>query len=74
LTTIFTYDLGPDYLKTYRDRLAAVTQADVLRVSREKLSPQDVIVVLVGRAADFAEALRPLGEVQVIPMEEVVLN
>jgi zinc protease len=74
LTTIFTYDLGDNYLATYRDRLAAVTSADVLRVAKEKLSPEDVTIVLVGKADDFKDALRPFGEVKVIPAGEVNLG
>ena len=74
LTTIFMYDLGPNYLATYRDRLAAVTSADVLRVAKEKLSPDDATIVLVGKAADFKDALKPFGEVTVIPADKVNLN
>ena len=74
LTTIFMYDLGQNYLTTYRDRLAAVTTTDVFRVSKEKLSPEDVIIVLVGKAGEFKDALTPLGAVTVIPIESLNLD
>ena len=48
LTTVFLYELGADYLATYRDRLAAVSAGDVLRVSKEKISSDNARVVLVG--------------------------
>src|SRR5688572_28345500 len=66
LTNVYLYDLGDDYLKTFRDRLAAVSAGDVLRVSKDKMSAQNAVVVLVGKAADFLKQVEPLGKVEVI--------
>jgi len=74
LTTVFLYDLGPDYLKTYRDRIAAVTAADVLRVSKERLSAQDAPIVLVGDVGAFKASIEKLGKVEVIPAAKLDLE
>lgn len=47
----FGYPAG--YLEGYRDRIAAVTAADVLRVARTYLHPEKLITVVVGDAAGF---------------------
>jgi zinc protease len=74
LTTVFLYDLGDDYLKTYRDRLANITAGDVLRVAKDKISAQDVAVVLVGKASDFNSQIEALGKTDVIPMDKLDLD
>jgi zinc protease len=74
LTTIFLYELGDDYLKTYRDRLAAVSAADVLRVAKEKISADSTAVVLVGKAADFQKELMALGKIELIPVSRLDLD
>jgi predicted Zn-dependent peptidase len=42
----FGYPAG--YLENYRDRIAAVTAADVLRVARTHLHPERMVTVIVG--------------------------
>ena len=74
LTTVFLYDLGDDYLKTFRDRLAGVTGADVLRVAKDKISAQNAAIVLVGKAADFKSQIETLGKTDVIPMDKLDLD
>jgi zinc protease len=55
------YGLPLDQLQTYRDRVNAVTPADIERVARFYLKPGDVSVVLVGNASAFASQLRGVG-------------
>jgi zinc protease len=74
LTTVFLYDLGEDYLKTYRDKLSDVSAGDVLRVAKDKISTDNAAVVLVGKADDFKKQLEGLGKVEVIPMNKVDLD
>lgn len=74
LTTVFLYDLGDDYLKTYRDRLATVSAADVLRVAMEKISSDNVVIVLVGKADEFKKQLDGLGRMDVIPISKLHLD
>jgi zinc protease len=71
---VFLYELGPDYLKTYRDRIAAVTAADMLQMSKQKLSPETLSVVLVGKASAFQKDLAKFGKVEVIPLDKLDLN
>ncbi len=74
LTTVFLYDLGDDYLKTYRDRLTTVSAADVLRVAKEKISSENIVIVLVGKADEFTKQLEGLGRIGVIPLSKLNLD
>jgi len=74
LTTVFLYELGDDYLKTYRDRLATVSAADVLRVAKEKISSDNVVIVLVGKADEFTKQLEGSGRIGVIPLSKLNLD
>ena len=61
--------LAPDYLRTYRTRLAAVTAAQVRAVSRELLRPTSMLVVVVGDASKIRAGLAKLAPVRVITAE-----
>jgi len=74
LTTVFLYDLGDDYLKTFRDRLADVMSADVLRIAKEKISGQRAAVILVGKVDEFKSQLEGLGNIDVIPPDKLDLD
>lgn len=74
LTTVFLYDLGDDYLKTFRDRLADVSAADVLRIARERISADNTAIVLVGKADDFRSQIEGLGKTDVIPIDKLDLD
>ena len=43
----------PSYWRTYRDRIRAVTAADVQRVAREHIVPEKMVVLVVGHQADI---------------------
>ncbi len=68
LANISVFDLGDDYLATYRDKLAAITSEDIARVARERITSEDIVILLVGNAETFLEEIEELGAVQVIPM------
>ena len=74
LTTIFLYDLGDNYLATFRDRLGDVTAADVLRMAKEKVSGENADVVLVGKVDDFKDQLTGVGNIDVIPLDKLDLD
>ncbi|HVG45590.1 MAG TPA: pitrilysin family protein [Longimicrobium sp.] len=73
LSTIATYGLPDDYYEHYRERLLAVTAADVLQAARERLWPDRAAVVVAGDA----ETIRPelealdLGPVVVMDPDEL---
>ncbi len=48
------YATDPSYFATYRDKVRAVTAADVHRVARRLLDPSQFAVLVVGKTADVA--------------------
>ena len=46
----------PQFWNTYRDRLRAVTQDDVLRVARKYLDPSAMVLLVVGNIEDILKA------------------
>ncbi len=70
-----------DYLNTYRENMAAVTAADVMRVAQEYLHPDRLVILAVGNVDDMLagdpdhpdvllEGLAPAGNVQRIPLPD----
>lgn len=49
--------LGEDYLKTYVAKVNAVTPADVQRMARQYLKPEEMTIVVVGDKAKIQEQL-----------------
>jgi zinc protease len=70
----------PDYWRTYRDRIRAVTAADVQRVARTHLLPEKMVLLVVGNLADIdggdekhpvtLEELAPGGKVTELPLRD----
>jgi zinc protease len=70
----------PSYWSTYRDRIKAVTAADVQRVAREHLVPEKMIVLVVGQQKEIdlgdtkhpvtLAALAPGGRVTTLPLRD----
>lgn len=70
----------PDWWATYRDRIKAVTAADVQRVAREHLVPEKMIVLVVGNQAEIdlgdekhevtLAQLAPGGKVTSLPLRD----
>jgi hypothetical protein len=52
-----------DFLFQYQKAISAVTRADVLRVAKEKLRPEDLAIVAVGNPKEFGKPLTTLGKV-----------
>ena len=61
LAAIALYDLPLDFLNTYSQRISAVTQADVQRVARQYVRPDEMNVVVVGDLAEIEAGIRALG-------------
>ena len=57
------YGLPADYLETYRANIEKVTREDVARVAKAYVKPEQLSVLVVGKAADFDKPLAELGAV-----------
>jgi zinc protease len=66
LVTYEYYGYPADFLQKTKASIEKVTKADVLRVAREHLKPDQVQILVVGRPTDFDEPLSALGPVSEI--------
>ena len=57
------YGYPQDFLQKTKESIEKVTKADVLRVAKKYLKPDDVQILTVGRPEDFDEPLSVLGHV-----------
>jgi len=71
LHLIELYGLGRDYPQKLSDRINQVTLADVQRVAEKYLPRQNLIITVVGRAEDFAEDLKKIGKVEIVPAKHL---
>jgi zinc protease len=53
-----------DFLDRYRAEIEKVTAEDVLRVAKKHVRPQDLAILVVGKASDFDKPLSTFGEVK----------
>jgi zinc protease len=67
LQSLIIWGLPLDFYKTYRERLSAVTPADIQQVAANKLTPNNVIVVVAGDLSKIEASIRArnLGTVEV---------
>ena len=71
LTRLITYEYygyPKDFLFQYQKAISAVTRADVLRVSRNYIHPEDLTIVAVGNPKEFGKPLSTLGKVNTIDL------
>lgn len=65
------YDKLPkEFMETYRERIAAVTVADVNRVAKKYLHLNPSVLMVVGNGEAFDGSLSEFGEVTVISLDE----
>jgi zinc protease len=57
-----------DFLLQYQKKIAAVTRADVLRVMKEHIQPENLTIVAVGNPKDFGKPLANAGKVEKIDL------
>lgn len=55
------YGYPRDFIFQYQKAIAAVTQADILRVAKQYFRPQDLTIVATGNPAEFKTPLGALG-------------
>jgi len=53
--------LGEDYLKTYVQKINAVTPAEVQRMTEQYIKPEQMTIVVVGDKTKISEQLTPYG-------------
>ena len=64
LSRVVTYDYygyPKDFIFQYQKGVQAVTKADVLRVAKQYLKPENISIVAVGKPSDFGKPLTTLG-------------
>lgn len=69
INRMMTYDhygLPVDYLQKVKEGVEKSTPQDILDVSKRKLNPDNLQILVVGKAADFDEPLSALGNVKEI--------
>jgi zinc protease len=66
--------LPADYWQTYRDRIQAATNEQVMAALRRHVKPSALNIVAVGNASAFAKELGSYGTVQVIPLADLDLT
>ncbi|HET7275949.1 MAG TPA: pitrilysin family protein [Longimicrobiaceae bacterium] len=71
---LIVYDLPLDTYNSYVERIQAVTAADVQRVARQYVRPENAVVVVVGDRSQIEAGIRALdlAPLEIIPIEEVV--
>jgi zinc protease len=71
LNRVMMYDYfgyPKDFLFQYQKGIAAVTRADVLRVMKEHIHPEDFTIVAVGNPKEFGKPLSTVGPVKPIDL------
>jgi len=65
------YNLPLDYWNRFPEKIRALTAEEVWNAARQRLAPDNSIIVLVGNLSGFEKDLKKLGPVQFIPLAEV---
>jgi zinc protease len=75
LNAVF-YELPVEEIRTYRERVQAITPDDIQRVARQYVRQDRLSIVLVGNAKAFVPQLRAQGfaDFEVIPIERLDLS
>jgi len=60
------YGLPADYLDKYKSNIEKVTAADVARVAEKYMHPDKMVVLVVGKSADYDQPVASLGEAREI--------
>ncbi|HKO54546.1 MAG TPA: pitrilysin family protein [Thermoanaerobaculia bacterium] len=63
IATIYTYQLAPDFLETFNDKLAVLTAEDIQRAAAKYFDTYRSAIVIVGDWAAVKEQVTPFGDV-----------
>jgi zinc protease len=69
------YELPVEEIRTYRERVQAITPDDIQGVAKQYIRPDRLSIVLVGNAKEFVNQLRAqaFNDFEVIPIEQLDL-
>jgi zinc protease len=65
LATVALNDLPDDYLNTYRDRVRALTPADLMATARKYFDTANMQIVVVGDRAQIEDQAKLFGDLTV---------
>jgi zinc protease len=68
---LLVYNLPLDYWNRFPERIRALTAEEVWNAARQRLAPENSIIVLVGNLSSFEKELKKLGPMEFIPLSEV---
>jgi zinc protease len=71
--TLLIEHLPLDYWNQFPNQLHVLTPREIAEATRRYLNPNDVAIVLVGKAEAFKQSLQKLGDVHVIPIDHFSL-
>ena len=63
------HGLPKDFLQRFRDSVVRLTREDLLRVARQHLHPDRVIILAIGKDTDFEKPLSTFGRVTVLTLK-----
>ncbi len=69
VASVKLYGLSPDYLQTYRTKIAAVTAAQAQQAAKRAIRPQQALVVVVGDGAKLYDKLKAIAPVSIVSVE-----
>lgn len=62
-------NLPKDYYANYLKRIDAITAADIQETAKKYIRPENAHIVIVGKAEEIAEKLKPFGKVKFFDVE-----
>ncbi len=68
---MFGYDDPEEYIRTYREKIAAVTLEEINAMAKKYFNPDNVRVVVVSKADDVKDQLSKFGNVTVKTLDEI---
>jgi zinc protease len=60
MVTYGYYGYPSDFIFNYQNAVAAVTKADIIRVAKQYLKPEEMVIVAVGKPSEFGKPLSDL--------------
>jgi len=74
LGTVALSDLPDDYLETYREKVRALTPADLLATARKYFDSPNMQIVLVGDRTQIEDQAKLFGDLEIYDAQGVALK